>query len=67
MLVQCLLSSLIPLLLFAPQDMSSPTKLPYLNMVRRKNINLIQVTKEVGLVVNEMAELKKRPYCLGQT
>ena len=36
-------------------------------MLRRENINLIQVAKEAGVVVNVMAEQKKRPYGLGRT
>ena len=39
---------------------------PLSNMLRRKNINLILVTKEVGVVVKVMTR-KKRPYGLGRT
>ena len=35
------------------------------NMLRRKNINLIQVTKAVGVVENVMSEERKRPYGCG--
>ena len=35
-------------------------------MLRRKNINLILVTKEVGVVVKVMTR-KKQPYGLGRT